>query len=216
MLYDDTVILLFAKAPIDGEVNTRLIPSIGVKEATKLQHDLTHQRLKTLTDAELCDVKLMCSPSVNHEFFIKCGMIYTVEPWQQASGNIGVRMHDAVKHALVDYQYCIVIGTDAPALTLEMISQAIAVLKQGVEAVFVPAEDGGYVLVGLQQAYGFIFEGIDWGTERVMQQTRNKLDAEGVTYKELATSWDIDRYEDYQRFLSLKECGALTGSGSFF
>jgi len=67
MTYGDTVILLYAKAPVSGKVNTRLIPDIGETVATQLQHDFIHQRLQMLTAAGLCDTVLMCALDRRHE-----------------------------------------------------------------------------------------------------------------------------------------------------
>lgn len=205
MLYDDTVILLFAKAPVEGEVNTRLIPDIGVQAATRLQYDLVHQRLSMLTNADLCKVHLLCAPGAKHEFFLQCGKQYPVILLTQSAGDIGKRMFNAVSAALQQYKYCIVIGSDAPALDAAKIKQAIEELRAGINVVFVPAEDGGYVLIGLQHAYDFLFHGINWGTSEVMQQSANKLKNCNVSYLELAGSWDIDRLEDYQRYLRMKK-----------
>ncbi len=201
MLYDDTVILLFAKAPVEGNVNTRLIPDIGVQAATKLQYDLIHQRLLMLAKADLSALHLMCAPDTQDECFLRCKQQYPITLIEQSGCDIGARMLNAVKTGLLHYKYCIVIGTDAPALDEEIIKQAIDVLQAGTEVVFVPAEDGGYVLVGLQQAYDFLFQEISWGSAEVMQQSKNKLDENNISYKELATCWDIDRLEDYQRYL---------------
>ena len=205
MLYDDTVILLFAKAPVAGLVNTRLIADIGVQAATKLQHDLIHQRLSMLAQENLCTVRLMCAPDRQDECFLRCEQEYPVTLQRQSGADLGIRMLNGVKHALQNYKYCIVIGTDAPALDGSIIKQAIDVLHTKDEVVFVPAEDGGYVLVGLQKPYEFLFEGISWGSAEVMQQSRSKLKKNSVSYKELTTCWDIDRLEDYQRYLVLEE-----------
>ena len=205
MIYHDTVILLFAKAPVSGKVNTRLIADIGVQAATKLQHDLIHQRLSMLTQANLCAVTLMCSPDVQHEYFLHCKQQYPITLLEQSGADLGVRMFNGIKQALQQYKYCIVIGTDAPALDEDLISQAIERLKTANEVVFVPAEDGGYVLVGLQKPYEFLFQDISWGSAKVMQQTRKKLKQNRISFNELATCWDIDRLEDYQRYLVFKK-----------
>ncbi len=84
--------------------------------------------------------------------------------------------HNAIQDALRQYKFCIVIGTDAPALDGIAVQQALDALHEGTEVVFVPAEDGGYVLVGMQQPYDFLFQEISWGSAEVMQQSRNKLD----------------------------------------
>lgn len=205
MLYPDTVVLLFAKAPVEGKVNTRLIADIGVQAATQLQHDLIVQRLLMLTQANLCAVSLMCSPDVQDEYFVQCKKQYPVTLLQQSGADLGKRMLNGIRQALQQYRYCIVIGTDAPALDEVLIRQAIERLKAGSEVVFVPAEDGGYVLVGLQKPYEFLFQGIRWGSAEVMQQSRRKLKKNSISFKELATCWDIDRVEDYQRYLVFKE-----------
>ncbi len=205
MLYPDTVILLFAKVPVGGNVNTRLIADIGVQAATQLQHELIHQRLSMLMQANLCAVSLMCTPDVQDDYFVRCKEQYPVTLLQQSGADLGKRMLNGIKQALQQYKYCIVIGTDAPALDEVLISQAIESLKAGSEVVFVPAEDGGYVLVGLQKPYEFLFRGIRWGSAEVMQQSRRKLKKNSISFNELATCWDIDRVEDYQRYLVFKE-----------
>ncbi len=204
MLYDDTVILVFSKAPVEGEVNTRLIPDIGVQAATRLQHDLLHQRLSMLTTADLCAVRLMCAPDNKHACFVSCEKQYSITLSEQSGADLGERLLNGVKAAFEQYKFCIVIGTDAPALDETMIMQAIDKLHEGKEVVFVPAEDGGYVLVGLGQKHDYLFQDIAWGSAQVMQQSRDTLDRHHVSYQELATCWDVDRLEDYQRYLALK------------
>ena len=205
MKFHDTVILLFAKAPVAGNVNTRLIPDIGVQAATQLQHDLIDQRLSMLMQANLCAVCLMCSPDVHDEYFVHCKEHYPITLLAQSGADLGARMLNGIKQALQQYKYCIVIGTDAPALDEVLLGQAIERLKTGAEVVFVPAEDGGYVLAGLQKPYEFLFKDINWGSAKVMSQSRSKLKKNSISFDELATCWDIDRLEDYQRYLVLKE-----------
>ena len=203
MLYKDTVILLYAKAPVEGTVNTRLIPDIGVKAATSLQHDFIQQRLTMLGQANLCEVVLMCAPDCKHDSFLQCQKNYAVALFEQSGFDLGERIANGVKRALEKYKYCVVIGTDAPALNGEIIKQAIVALHENNDVVFVPAEDGGYVLVGLQQVYEYLFRDIDWGTDQVMQQSRDRLVQHRVRFAELATCWDVDRLADYRRYLQL-------------
>lgn len=206
MLYDDTVILVYAKAPVAGEVNTRLIPDIGVQTATDLQYQLIQQRLSSLHAAKLCQVRLMCAPDVQHEVFLQCRQQYSVELMGQQGRDLGQRLLNGISNALERFKYCIVLGTDAPALEVSVIRQAIEVLHNNTPVVFVPAEDGGYVLLGLDRPRPFLFQGISWGSPLVMQQSRNKLVEKNIAYKELSTCWDIDRLEDYQRYLKSIHC----------
>ena len=203
MLYHDSVILLFAKAPVEGKVNTRLIADIGVSAATELQQNLIHDRLSMLSRADLCDVRLMCAPDKQRECFDQCSRQYPVKLFEQSGCDLGERMYRAIRDALGQYKFCIVIGTDAPALDEINIRQALDVLHEAAEVVFVPAEDGGYVLLGMSQVYEFLFQDISWGTAAVMQQSMSKLEKNNIAYEALADCWDVDTLEDYQRYLAM-------------
>ena len=200
MRYHDTVILVFAKAPEVGKVNTRLIPDLGLAGATSLQEELLHHRLSTLDDAALCDVVLYCAPSTEHAVFKTCRQNYRVTLATQKGEGLGQRLVYGMHEALQQYQHVILLGTDAPALDVTQIEQAIAELRSGKDTVLVPAEDGGYVLAGVSGAQQELFDGISWGTDQVMQQTLAKIDSLGLDHSVLQTSWDIDRYEDYLRY----------------
>ena len=59
-----------------------------------------------------------------------------------------------------------------------------------------PAEDGGYGLVGVKAEIPDMFSDIDWGTEKVLSQTCNRLNRGGLSYSLLPLIWDVDRPED--------------------
>jgi len=203
--YTDTALLVFAKAPVLGEVNTRLIPHIGIEKATQLQEDLVHLRLKTFTEANLCHVQLWCSPDCNSDFFNECQDSYDVDLFKQEGIDLGARMSAAIKESLEDFKHVIVIGTDAPALDVIQIEEAITALRNSSKIVLVPAEDGGYVLIGMNQHHKEIFLTVPWGTDRVLRKTRGNIIALGLKYHELDECWDIDRPEDYDRYLEFRK-----------
>lgn len=99
----------------------------------------------------------------------------------------------------------LLIGTDCPALTERHLAAAEAALAQGNDAVFIPAEDGGYVLIGLQRPCPEVFRDIAWSTAHVMAQTRARLLEAGLRWKELETLWDIDRPADLARLEGFEE-----------
>jgi hypothetical protein len=70
------------------------------------------------------------------------------------------------------------------------------------DAVVVPAEDGGYVLIGLRHPSPEVFMGIDWGTDSVMAQTRQRLAALNWRWSEPALLWDVDRPDDLPRLFA--------------
>ncbi len=212
MKYKDTVILLYAKAPLPGKVNTRLIPSTGIQVATRLQYNLLHQRLSSLTTLPICNVVLMCAPDCHHPCFCHCGDVYQLPLITQSGADLGQRMANGILQALATKSYVVVIGTDAPSLTRAAIEHSIQQLHQpSTDVVINPAEDGGYVLIGLTQntqaVLPTIFTGIDWGSGKVLQQTCKKIKLAGLHYKQMPTYWDIDSYADYQRYLKNPDVG---------
>jgi rSAM/selenodomain-associated transferase 1 len=202
--YPDTVLLVFAKAPIEDEVNTRLIPEIGVDAATKLQAELIHSRLESFKKSGLCELQLWCSPVQEHTFFEECKEQYGVNLYSQDGIDLGERMSYAFQASLKDFKHVVLIGTDAPALDARHIEDAIEVLHGEDDAVLVPAEDGGYVLIGMSRYLPELFLTVPWGSDRVLRKTRANATALGIVINELPTLWDIDRIEDYERYQQLK------------
>ena len=197
--YPDAVVLVFAKAPVAGEVNTRLIPDIGVEAATQLQADLIHSRMEDLQKNKLCEVELWCAPDSNSVFFQECRKQYDVALFDQQGDNLGLRMSLAIKQSLQRFNRVILIGTDAPSLTIDQIEIATNKLASN-DVVYAPAEDGGYVLIGMSQHCHAIFQSVPWGTDQVLACTRENIEANNLISDELDTCWDIDRVEDYQRY----------------
>ena len=70
------------------------------------------------------------------------------------------------------------------------------------------------MLVGLQQPQPGLFQGIDWSTDRVMAQTRQRAKALGVAWCELAPLWDVDTPDDLARLATLSEFFDITGQGT--
>ena len=63
----------------------------------------------------------------------------------------------------------------------------------------IPAEDGGYVLIGAREAQPQLFSGIAWGTAAVMAETRARIAALGLNAAELPALWDVDTEDDLAR-----------------
>ena len=72
-------------------------------------------------------------------------------------------------------------------------------MGSGSDVVLGPAEDGGYVLVGMRRPIAAVFEGIPWGSGEVVQRTLIALRANDLSYRLLDTLWDVDRPEDLAR-----------------
>ncbi len=204
MMVSRCLLIIFAKAPIAGEVNTRLIPDIGVEAATRLQQELIEDRLREFAAAQQFDVQLWCAPDMQHPAFEHCASHYTIQLRSQRGVDLGARMQHAFAESLADYERVVLIGTDAPALNTEMVLQAFAQLDHH-DVVIAPAADGGYVLIAMRELFDKVFLSVPWGTSRVLSKTRGNVVAQALKYKELATSWDVDTLEDYQRYLKVKD-----------
>lgn len=95
--YPDTVIQVFCKAPIAGEVKTRLITElVSAEQAMQVHTELTERVLKLLHDAALCPVQLWCCPNTEFDFFQQLAARYSLTLHQQSDGGLGGRMADAL------------------------------------------------------------------------------------------------------------------------
>ncbi|UCB54583.1 MAG: TIGR04282 family arsenosugar biosynthesis glycosyltransferase, partial [Thiotrichales bacterium] len=198
MKYPDSVILIFSKAPVVGEVKTRLVPYIRPEQAARLHEELTHDRLQVCTAAGLCDVQLWCSPDTQHPFFADCQHRYAIELHKQQGHDLGERMSDAIQTMLKRYKRVIIIGSDAPALGIDAIEAVVNELETN-NIVLIPAEDGGYVLLGVSGFQEGLLAAVPWGSEEVLACTLRNVQRLGLEYSLLGECWDVDRPEDLER-----------------
>jgi len=189
---------VFARAPVAGEAKTRLVPLLGAEGAAALHEVLVRRALATALEARAGPVELWCSPDARHPFFARCAVEHGIHLREQSGADLGERMRGAFAAALGENASLVVIGSDCPALTPAVLREAALALGTH-DAVIAPAEDGGYVLVGLSAPDPGLFAGIAWGGPTVMADTRERLARAGSNWKELGTLWDIDRPEDYAR-----------------
>jgi hypothetical protein len=193
----ETGLLIFARAPEPGRVKTRLVPLLGEKGAARLHQKLLERTLATAIRSGLQDLVLCCTPSTKIQYFRNQRPEFRLQ--SQGRGDLGERLYRACARALRRYRYVIVIGSDCAVLSASDLRAAARALRAGADAVLSPAEDGGYALIGLARARRRLFSGIDWGSDRVLAQTRLRLKRLGWRWKELRTLWDVDRPEDVAR-----------------
>lgn len=199
MIHPDAALIVFAKAPVPGEVKTRLSSMLGARGSASLYVSMVRHILSRLNGSTLSPIQLWCAPDSQHPFFASCRREFSVRLRAQAQGDLGQRMHSAFQFTLKSSPYALLIGTDAPELTRDMIKHAFLVLESGKDAVFVPAFDGGYVLVGLRKPVRGLFTGIQWGSEDVMKETRRRLRKHSLDWLELPPCGDIDTKKDLKR-----------------
>lgn len=203
-LFPDSVLLIFCKAPIPGRVKTRLQPALPPEQAAAAHRRLTEETLERAFQQPLCPVMLCCAPDVDHAFFRQCAVNYPLQVTDQRGNDLGDRMHNAFAAALSHYRQAILIGCDCASMTADDLRQALAALQNGKDVVIAPAEDGGYVLIGLNAVRPILFSDMPWGSDSVMAETRRRINKAGLNLYELAQQWDVDTIEDWMRYLNLK------------
>jgi uncharacterized protein len=182
-----------AKAPIPGVVKTRLIPTIGAHAAAVLQERLTERAIATALAADVGPVTLWCSPDATHSTFLKLVMQQRIILKRQPEGDLGARMLAAMA---ASSDPVLVIGTDCPALTELHLRGAANALREGNDVTLIPAEDGGYVLIGTRTPQPAIFAGIAWGANTVLAETRGRIIEQRLGLTEQPPLWDVDTEAD--------------------
>ncbi|ALA60467.1 TIGR04282 family arsenosugar biosynthesis glycosyltransferase [Nitrospira moscoviensis] len=208
-----SALIIFAKAPIPGQVKTRLCPPLTPDEAATLHGsfvlDTVERSKAAIAKFKLpLDRYLSCAPSSAHVFFKILEERHGVTLIDQIGEDIGMRMHHSFDNLLSKgYQLVLLIGTDVPSLPLEHYQQALAVLGSH-DLVLAPALDGGYFLIGLKRPAPELFTGIPWSTDRVLSRTQEKAAALGLKTALLPPWRDVDTIEDIQALIEASAADA--------
>ena len=202
MLFPQSRLMVFCKAPELGKVKTRLSKPFdergleGKQIAVEAHEYLALHTLRNITETNSAPVQLWCSPDKSHPFFQQCEDEFGVELKNQGQGDLGERMSRAFDDVLSKHDSAVVIGTDCPLLKSSIVEETFTLLQESECSVIGPAEDGGYVLLGLSENQPDIFRGITWGSSQVLDETLKKLSG---NVRELPELWDVDRPEVLQR-----------------
>jgi len=196
MAAEAVAIAVLAKAPVAGFAKTRLIPVLGAARAARLQARLIERAVDTACAAGIGPVTVWAAPEETHTAFQTLRARRNVVLARQPNGDLGARMLAALRAAGGPG---LVIGTDCPVLMPAHLRAAAEVLRGGQDAVVLPAEDGGYVLIGMRSPVAALFAGITWSSAEVMTETRRRLRHHRLSWQEPATLWDVDRPEDLPR-----------------
>jgi len=198
--YPDAVLMIFCKAPIAGQVKTRLTTKITAEQAMQVHIELTERTLRLATLSNFCPVELWCAPSTAHPFFRASAQTYPMTLQEQHGMDLGERMDNAFCQALDSYSRALLIGCDCPSLTEQDLEEALTALNKDDCCVLAPAEDGGYVLIGLNQPHPELFDNIPWGSGLVFKQTYTRIKQYNLRYHELKQQWDLDNPLDLARY----------------
>lgn len=192
---ENWALAIFAKAPIPGQIKTRLVPPLTPECAARL-HGAFVGDILDRTAALGWTRYLACAPDLTDPFLRACARESGALPISQGEGDLGARLSRVIGELLQRHDGVIVIGADSPSLPVGYIEKARTHLAAA-EVVLGPAEDGGYYLIGLQRVHPALFEGIPWGTSEVVSATAAKV---GTSRLALLPLWyDVDRPSDLDR-----------------
>lgn len=197
-------VALLCKAPIPGYAKTRLIPTLGPAAAAQLQQELVARSVHTALEANVGPVTLWCAPDASHSLFRQLAQRYALQIRSQPEGDLGVRMHTAACAALREAQAVLLIGSDCPVMDAEYLRRTAAALDAGADVVIGPAEDGGYVLLGLKRAAQAVFLNVPWGDSQVLATTVSRCHALQWRCHVLETLWDVDQLQDVERWRAIR------------
>lgn len=193
----DDHLLLFARYPVPGQAKTRLIPALGPEGAARMHRRLVEHAAGVARVAGKrggARVTVCCTGATRREFRAWLGRDFRYAA--QPAGDLGVRLRQALAAAIRSgARRAVISGTDVPDLSPAILHQALAGLRAH-DVVLGPANDGGYYLIGMKRDRPEIFAGIDWGTERVCEQTRAAIARHGLSVSELPTLADVDLPQD--------------------
>ena len=199
---NESALLVFTRAPVPGQTKTRLIPLLGTQGAAEFHQTVLQSTLAEANVSDFGTVEIWCATENDHPYIKQCGLDYSCTVKIQQGNNLGEKMQHATETTLAENAFVVLVGSDCPAITTEILNQSYQHLSNGKDAVLGPASDGGYYLIGLKRPNPYIFQDITWGEANVAARTRQNLDDLGLDYVELEELSDIDTPEDYQRYIS--------------
>jgi uncharacterized protein len=187
-------LIVFARDPVEGKVKTRLNPFLDMPTTCELYSCFLSDSLTTICAVESADCFVGIYPSSTSGYFERLDSSLLVSTFVQEGKDLGDRMKNTFSARFAEgYEKVVIIGADSPTLPLAYIRQALS-SKQDV--VLGPSLDGGYYLIGMRQKLINLFDDISWGSHSVLEETRRKVESNGVSLELLPVWYDVDRSDD--------------------
>ncbi|MFB6355339.1 MAG: TIGR04282 family arsenosugar biosynthesis glycosyltransferase [bacterium] len=195
---DDLNVGVFAKYPEVGQVKTRLGQDIGMRNAAEFYAMSLGWLLERLHESPVGSTLFVSPPERISDIRTQYNLQDRIPVYPQEGSDLGEKMYNAMEWMWDEYRFPpVIIGSDAPCLPVDRIQSAVKTLQgETAELVLGPAEDGGYYLVGMNPPREEIFQGVDWSTSRVLEQTMQRARANNMSVHLLDEWNDIDRLDD--------------------
>jgi len=189
------LLLQFAREPVPGAVKRRMLPALDAEAACALHVSLLTHTARQLAAVPRCERELWVAGDPAHPALRQALAPGGARARRQVGVDLGERMHHALRTALQRVPRAVLVGSDCPGLDAAYVEEAFSALATA-DLVLGPALDGGYVLIGARRLDWRLFEGVSWGTGKVLAQTLARADALRWDVALLAPRRDIDRPGD--------------------
>ena len=191
-----STIVFMLKAPVAGQVKTRLASQIGEEKALAAYRALVEHLLKSLAGWRRMEIHY--APATAEDLMIGwLGKKYAYYP--QVEGNLGTRLHAASSGAFDrEAEAVVLLGGDCPYVNESLLETASAALTDHDVAIG-PATDGGYYLLAIKQPAPELFQGINWSTGSVYEETLQLIRSNRLQAKVLPTLEDVDDLDGWLR-----------------
>ncbi len=163
----DQTLILFARAPRLGTVKRRLAREVGAMAALRFHRGQVQRLVRGLGRDRRWRTMLAATP----DRLAARGMRWPAGPtcFPQGPGDLGARMDRALRR---HRPFAVLVGSDIPGIRPADIAAAFRALRAGAPAVFGPAEDGGYWLVGFgPRPPAAPFRAVRWSTSDALADT---------------------------------------------
>lgn len=194
------ILIILAKLPEPGKVKTRLAKDLGEKRAAEAYSQMARHIISCASNSNTYETSIFFYPPDKKrevaDWLSGISKLENESLIPQEGNSLGQRISNAFKRIFSKgAEKAVIIGTDCIDVTPVIIKNALIELNEH-DCVIGPAEDGGYYLLALSQHTPGLFDGIDWSTERVLEQSLERAESLGLTYSLLETLSDIDNVED--------------------
>lgn len=204
-----TTLCIFAKAPVPGQVKTRLARDIGEAHAAALAAAFVHDTYGACSRVPGARVVLALDGDPR-AFEAFGGTTWPPEAvWPQPPGDLGVRLEAILGRALSSLDTAFAVGADSPGVPPAFIQDALQKLMAH-EAVWGPAADGGFYLLGLRRFPPGTLSQVRWSTPAAGSDTEMALVRAGLTVARATPWFDIDDVGDLWKLCRLIDAGELT------
>lgn len=193
-------LVLFAKAPIAGNVKTRLQPIITPENSARLQEAFIKDSILLMNKINNVEKFVYFQPEEKRYMFEKFIGDLPFHLNCQYGSDLGERMENSFRD-LFDkgFSKAVIIGVDSPTLPKEYINKAFIEFDKA-ELVIGPSVDGGYYLIGFKEKIFPVFSSVEWGSSKVLLRTEELIKKSRVKLSLLPIHYDIDTIENL-RFL---------------